>query len=214
MFFSAGHSRGHGEDTSYVRVVQSPGVGQGLQATREIPAGTAVARYSGHKMATIAQLEQRIRTHGPSKILEVRSGADSLWIDASESPDLRGLVNHGCGKTAGCPAQTVLIRDDVDRDEVWIVTTRAVAQGEELLLDYCVLTDSDERYRARQGSVTHDDADEDDILLLEVPAMISGSDSEASDALWPTLVGAGGHACVVGLLPTTNNTTTSPARTN
>ena len=37
-----------------------------------------------------------------------------------------------------CPARTVLVYADADRDEIWVVTTRMVPAGEQVLLDYCM----------------------------------------------------------------------------
>lgn len=164
------------ENPEWVELYGAGYMGYGVRAARKIPAGTQVALYSGRMIRSEWAYDEWTRWNPADKILKARGGKDPLWIDAATSDELGGMINHGCGRTVNCPAQTVLVIDDQNRDKVSVVTTRPVLAGEQLLLDYCIDHNALWRHRdtdlydshtfmidyACDGSVRGVDADFDD----------------------------------------------------
>lgn len=105
---------------SWVVVGQSPIEGRGLFALKNCPAETTISIYHGPIVAAPPVRDSEGRFYG----WELEAGR---WIDGSGADNLARFANHSCDPTAEAHRRG---------DTVTFVTLRALAQGEEITLDY------------------------------------------------------------------------------
>jgi SET domain-containing protein len=105
--------------------------GRGLFATRRIPIGTRIVRYTGERISSDDAAEryddERARRH---HTFLFAIDEDTL-IDGRNGGVAR-LINHSCDPN--CAA-------DVRRGRVWVIAKREIWPGEELTIDYSYSTD-------------------------------------------------------------------------
>ena len=103
--------------------------------------GTDVAKYGG----TIIRGEEEFKAHmakyPSTKLMEIRSGDISIYIDACGDKSDGGMANHACGATLHCPANVTAVHDDQNRDDIWLVADRDIKKGEWIFLDYGIVYD-------------------------------------------------------------------------
>lgn len=119
------------------RVRRSPIHGNGVFATRPIPAGTELIEYTG-KLITRAEADELYD--------EVYSGHTFLFtlhgdwiIDANRGGNDARWINHGCEPNC----LPVLYEDEQDplKDQIFILALRDIQKGEELTYDYGISFD-------------------------------------------------------------------------
>ena len=133
---------------NWVYAANAPTMGIGLFAACPIPPNTLVTPISGLFLRGYDAISAHIcRPNTTTRyILMVQSsGPDGeLCIDTEKSRDLGGRINHACGATEHCEANAVIVSvpDGCD-DKYWINTTREVAAGDELFVDYYHMCNED-----------------------------------------------------------------------
>lgn len=106
----------------FVEVRRSAIHGQGLFAREAIAAGIRVIRYVGEK---IGKAESRRRQEAGNECLFY---LDAEWdLDGKMEENLARWINHSCGPN--CEA----VRAE---GAIWIASTRAIAEGEEITFNY------------------------------------------------------------------------------
>lgn len=107
------------EDSRFMIKKTLPGVGQGLFAVYDIPAGAFILEYTGEKLST-GTAEQT-----GSRYLFV---VDDEWtVDGSVPGNVAGYINHACE-----PNTEATIEDG----RIMIYATRDIESGEEITIDY------------------------------------------------------------------------------
>jgi len=119
------------------RVRRSPIHGNGVFATRDIPAGTELIQYKG-KLITRAQADEQYD--------EIYSGhtflfaLDDHWIiDGNVGGNAARWINHSCAPN--CIPYLHEHPEDPRKSRVIIETLRTVRKGEELSYDYGISFD-------------------------------------------------------------------------
>lgn len=106
----------------WVRIGPSGIAGTGGFARRPIPAGTPVLEYVGER---ISKQESLLRCQrGNPYIFDLNKAWD---LDGDVPGNPARFLNHSCAPN--CDAEQT-------GERIWIVTTRDVAEGEELTFDY------------------------------------------------------------------------------
>ena len=100
-----------------ISVIDTPGMGKGVQADADIPPASTLCAYAG-KPITSYRTIQRLLRDGNDKILQV--GDQRLWLDGQSSTTLGPMFNHACDCVANC-------KFDIDRDNVYICTKASAA---------------------------------------------------------------------------------------
>lgn len=109
--------------------VRASGVhGQGVFATRAFAAGEPIARYEGRRVSLL-ESETRPWDHRLTYLFALSDGA---MIDGADGGNASRHINHAC--TPNCAAYE--IEDDSCALQVEIEALVAIAEGEELFLDY------------------------------------------------------------------------------
>lgn len=104
----------------------------GLFAAQDIPKGTRVIEYVGHRLTKAQGYKRAVswqeKAHGTRKgavyVFELNKRYD---IDGNVPWNHARLINHSC--EPNCEAE-------VQRGHIWIVALRDIAAGEELTYDY------------------------------------------------------------------------------
>jgi uncharacterized protein len=106
--------------------------GNGVFATREIPAGKRIVEYKGERI-TWRQADKRYPDDpdGPSHTF-LFSVNDKVVIDANHQGNVARWINHSC--EPNCEA----VEDD---ERIFIEATRAIEPGEELTYEYNITFD-------------------------------------------------------------------------
>jgi SET domain-containing protein len=116
----------------YIQIKRSKIHGDGVYAKIDIPAGTDIIQYVGD---IVSKEESERRAEEVSQLAK-RTGSglvytftlnDEYDIDGNVSWNPARLINHAC--ETNCEAQS-------GDDEIWIVSTKGIKQGEELYYDY------------------------------------------------------------------------------
>jgi SET domain-containing protein len=130
-----GHSTGpggHREEEAPVVVRRSPIQGRGVFATRAIAKGDRIIEYTGeritHEEAARRYDDEAMDRHHTF----VFTIDDELCIDASTQGNEARYINHSCDPNA---------KSLIDRRRIFILATRAIRAGEEVLYDYWYSTD-------------------------------------------------------------------------
>ncbi|MFN8607994.1 MAG: SET domain-containing protein-lysine N-methyltransferase [Vulcanimicrobiota bacterium] len=105
-----------------IRVAPSGWAGQGLFATRSIPAQTAIVAYQGERIDK-AESARRKAAHN-NYIFRLNYAWD---IDGSGLDNLARYLNHSCDPNC---------RAEIRGEQIWIVADRDIAPGEELSFNY------------------------------------------------------------------------------
>jgi SET domain-containing protein len=108
-------------------VRRSPVHGRGLFALTDLSAGEHLLNYGGAVVTWASAQQQWEQDDGDAAHTFFFDLGDGTVIDGGQRGNSARWINHGC--EPNCEA---VQRDDV----IEIVTTRPVAGGEELLLDY------------------------------------------------------------------------------
>lgn len=120
---------------------------RGLFARRDIPAGTRIIEYVGHRVTK----KQAERIEQERLERKRRGGDGSVYVfDLNKRYDLDGgvpwntarLINHSC--EPNCEALNI-------RGRVWIVALRDIPAGEELSFDYGYVWEMHEDHPCRCG---------------------------------------------------------------
>lgn len=116
----------------YITIRRSKIHGNGMFAKRDIPKGTKIIEYLGHKL-TKAQSDKRAEEI-EAKAKKYGTGAVYIFtlnkthdIDGSVSWNKARFMNHAC--ETNCES-------DIMKGKIWIVATRDIKKGEELHYDY------------------------------------------------------------------------------
>lgn len=120
-----------------IRIERSPVHGNGVFATRDLPAGTELIEYTG-RLITVEQADElydEIYT-GHTFLFTLN---DDWIIDANVGGNDARWFNHSCAPNC----IPYLYEDPLDnsKDRVFIETLRAVQEGEELTYDYGISFD-------------------------------------------------------------------------
>jgi SET domain-containing protein len=123
---------GHREAETPVVVRRSPIQGRGVFATRAIAKGDRIIEYTGeritHEEAAERYDDERMRRHHTF----VFTIDDELCIDAVKQGSDARYINHSCAPNA---------KSVIDRRRIYIIATRDIRDGEEVLYDYWYSTD-------------------------------------------------------------------------
>lgn len=127
------------ENNKYVQKRRQKGMGYGLIAICDIPHGAEVAEYGGDG-ATIYRSDEELHeamARSPStKVMQICSGVNKVYIDAKHGCSLGSFANHGCGVTEHCAANVTHVFDDENKEKVWLCATRLIKKGEWIFFDY------------------------------------------------------------------------------
>jgi SET domain-containing protein len=104
----------------------SPIHGRGLFALRTLEAGTTLGEFSGRRMTWPGVEEVESAGEGHTFLFELGDGS---VLDGGQGGNSLRWLNHGC--EPNCEAVQ-------DGARIWIQTTRLVAAGDELLIDYAL----------------------------------------------------------------------------
>jgi SET domain-containing protein len=122
----------HREAEAPVVVRRSPIQGRGVFATRAIAKGDRIIEYTGeritHEEAAERYDDERMRRHHTF----VFTIDDELCIDAVKQGSDARYINHSCAPNA---------KSVIDRRRIYIIATRDIRAGEEVLYDYWYSTD-------------------------------------------------------------------------
>jgi SET domain-containing protein len=123
---------GHREAEAPVVVRRSPIQGRGVFATRAIRKGDRIIEYTGeritHEEAAERYDDERMRRHHTF----VFTIDDDLCIDAVKQGSDARYINHSCEPNA---------KSVIDRRRIYIIATRDIREGDEVLYDYWYSTD-------------------------------------------------------------------------
>lgn len=118
--------------SDHIAVRESAIHGKGLFALREVPAGQVVGVYEGRRIPADAQEEW------DSGLTYLFRLSDGTLIDGRDGGNATRHINHSC--EPNCAAYEVERPDD-GQLMIVIETTRTIAAGEELYLDYALEVD-------------------------------------------------------------------------
>lgn len=135
-----------------IEVRHSPVHGYGVFAKEDLPAGSFLAFYEGRRYTA----KQMGRRNFDDRVTYLFGLSDGTTIDGAEGGNLTRHLNHACLPNCEGVEETEARRRKGGRLRltVRIVTTRDVAKGEELFLDYALTIDETadrETYRCYCG---------------------------------------------------------------
>ncbi len=121
---------------------------RGLFASRKIPEDTEIIEYVGEVISkeegdrrAHALVDKTAGTDNPAVYIFILN--DEFDIDGNIPENTARLINHSCDPN--CEAQTT------EDDEIWIVSLREIAKGEELTFDYGFELENYEDHPCRCG---------------------------------------------------------------
>ncbi|MCO6466523.1 MAG: SET domain-containing protein [Bradyrhizobiaceae bacterium] len=123
----------HTREVLGVRVAKStvPMAGRGLFAERDFKKGEYIAQYGGEILTT----EQYDKRYADDAM-----GAYGVQLDADRVIDARktsaGVARYACDYHGSKRKPNAEYVADDEKDEVWVVATRAIKKGDEILTDY------------------------------------------------------------------------------
>lgn len=105
--------------------------GRGLFAERDFKKGEYIAQYGGEILTT----EQYDKRYADDAM-----GAYGVQLDADRVIDARktsaGVARYACDYHGSKRKPNAEYVADDEKDEVWVVATRAIKKGDEILTDY------------------------------------------------------------------------------
>ena len=122
-----------------IRIQRSRIHGKGIFARCDIEAGSRVIEYVGRRISKTESV-QLCRSQN-SYIFDLNEQVD---LDGNVSWNPARLINHSCDPN--CAAEMD------DRDRIWIMSTRAIARGEEVTFNYGYDIENFMNYPCRCGT--------------------------------------------------------------
>lgn len=114
-----------------VRKSNVPNAGRGLFAERDFAKGEQIARYGG-EILTTEEYDERYSSEA--------MGAYGVQLDEARVIDARktsaGVARYACDYHGSRKRPNAEYVADDESDEVWVVATRAIKAGDEILTDY------------------------------------------------------------------------------
>lgn len=123
--------------------------GNGVFATRPIPAGTRLIQYRG-QLRPHEDIDQCYGGDSETGHTFLFTLNERYVIDANVGGNIARWLNHSCAPNC----EAVLVEDeggDKARDRVYIETIRAIREGQELTYDYGITLD--ERHTPRMKKI-------------------------------------------------------------
>ncbi len=117
-----------------IQVRESGIHGRGAFAACDVPAGTALGEYTGHRY----DAQQALDEDWDHRLTYLFALSDGTTIDGARGGNATRHLNHAC--EPNCEAVEEF--DAAGRIVLRIVTTRAVAAGAEFFLDYQLVIDA------------------------------------------------------------------------
>lgn len=122
-----------------ILVRRSPIHGNGVFAARDLPAGHTVIEYRG-TLCTHDEADQLYEGSIESGHTFLFTLSDDYIVDANRGGNAARWINHSC--EPNCEAVIIdKTRGPLPRERIYIETTRAVREGEELTYDYGITLD-------------------------------------------------------------------------
>lgn len=112
--------------------------GQGLFASRDIPAGQRIVEYVGERISASESAARRAA--GNNYIFHLSFG----WaVDGSGPGNVARYVNHSCSPNC---------RIEIEGGRIFVVSVRSLGEGEELSFDYGYDSDDYQRFPCNCGA--------------------------------------------------------------
>lgn len=136
-------------DLQWVEVIDSPIHGKGVRAKKDIPKGTHIIEYVG-ELVTKEESDARADRDIAANAMDENEGAvyiftlnDKYDIDGNVEWNPTRFINHSCSPNA----------EAVNVDgEIWIVATKKIPAGTEIVYNYGYDLDNWEDHPCRCGS--------------------------------------------------------------